>query len=88
MPRVERGPLLQGFILLLHPHLATEYPYLRRPASLRCRDRELGAQIHRKRMAFELNLVRGGKLDKLKKFYAALADLDLGRQVTMYATPA
>jgi SAM-dependent methyltransferase len=49
---------------------------------------ELGGQVHKKRMAFEMNLVRGGKLDKLKKFYAALADLELGRQVTMYATPA
>jgi len=48
----------------------------------------LGGQVHKKRMAFELNLVRNGKLDKLKKFYSALADLELGRQVTMYATPA
>lgn len=48
----------------------------------------LGSEVHKKRMAFELNLVRNGKLDKLKKFYAALADLELGRQVTMYATPA
>ena len=39
-------------------------------------------------MAFELNMVKAGKLDKLKKFYAALADVELGRQVTMYATPA
>lgn len=51
-------------------------------------DGELGGQIHKKRMAFEMNLVQNGKLDKLKKFYAALADLELGRQVTMYATPA
>jgi SAM-dependent methyltransferase len=48
----------------------------------------LGSACHAKRMAFELNLVKHGKLDKLKKFYAALADLELGRQVTMYATPA
>ena len=39
-------------------------------------------------MAFELNMTHNGKLDKLKKFYAALADIELGRQVTMYATPA
>jgi SAM-dependent methyltransferase len=49
---------------------------------------ELGSQVHKKRMAFELNMVKAGKLDKLKKFYAALADVELGRQVTMYATPA
>ena len=35
----------------------------------------------------ELNLVNG-KLEKLKQFYAALADLELGREVTIYATPA
>ena len=43
---------------------------------------------HTKRVAFELNLVKHGKLEKLKQFYAALADLELGRQVTIYATPA
>jgi SAM-dependent methyltransferase len=50
-------------------------------------DGALGGQVHGKRVAFEMNLARNGKLDKLKKFYAALADLELGRQVTMYATP-
>lgn len=49
---------------------------------------ELGSEVHKKRMAFELNMTHNGKLDKLKKFYAALADIELGRQVTMYATPA
>jgi SAM-dependent methyltransferase len=49
---------------------------------------ELGSQVHKKRMAFELNLAQNGKLDKLKKFYSALAEVELGRQVTMYATPA
>ena len=48
----------------------------------------LGGQCHAKRVAFELNLARLGKLGKLKKFYAALADLELGRQITMYAIPA
>jgi SAM-dependent methyltransferase len=48
----------------------------------------LGSACHKKRVAFELNLVKHGKLEKLKQFYAALADLELGRQVTIYATPA
>lgn len=48
----------------------------------------LGSACHAKRVAFELNLVRHGKFAKLRKLYAALADLELGRQVTMYATPA
>ena len=48
---------------------------------------ELGRQCHLKRVEFEMNLVHHGKLQKLKDFYAALAELELGRQFTLYATP-
>jgi 2-polyprenyl-3-methyl-5-hydroxy-6-metoxy-1,4-benzoquinol methylase len=49
---------------------------------------ELGSRCHERRVAFEVNLARGGKMEKLRKLYAALAELELGRQVTMYAVPA
>ena len=38
-------------------------------------------------MQFEQALVRHGKLQKLKALYAALAELELGRQITVYARP-
>ncbi|MCC3590998.1 MAG: class I SAM-dependent methyltransferase [Microcoleus sp. PH2017_29_MFU_D_A] len=47
----------------------------------------LGAECHQKRVRFEQVLVKHGKLDKLRAFYAALADLELGRQITVYAVP-
>lgn len=48
---------------------------------------ELGRKCHLKRVEFEMNLVRHGKLQKLKDFYAALAEVELGRQITVYAVP-
>lgn len=46
---------------------------------------ELGKQCHQKRVAFEENLRRLGYEDKLREFYQALAKLNLGRQIKMYA---
>ena len=48
---------------------------------------DLGKACHKKRVRFEYLLRKHGKKDKLAKFYKALADLDLGRQVIMYASP-
>ena len=48
---------------------------------------KLGKQCHNKRVHFEEMMRKHGKEDKLRKFYEALADCDLGRQVVMYATP-
>jgi SAM-dependent methyltransferase len=48
-------------------------------------DKALGRASHEKRMAFELNLRRGGHEDALRGFYRALAEANLGRQVTAYA---
>ncbi|MDA7637792.1 class I SAM-dependent methyltransferase [Candidatus Pelagibacter sp.] len=48
------------------------------------KERELGSACHKKRVLFEQNLRKQGKTDKLKKFYRALADLNLGRQITVF----
>ena len=50
-------------------------------------DSALGSECHQKRVRFEQTLVKHGKLNKLRKFYSMLADLELGRQVTIYASP-
>ena len=49
-------------------------------------DAPLGKMCHNKRVNFELNLRKTGREDTLRKFYRALAELNLGRQVTVYAT--
>ncbi|MCX5749173.1 MAG: class I SAM-dependent methyltransferase [Candidatus Saganbacteria bacterium] len=48
---------------------------------------ELGGICHNKRVKFEYLMKKHGKGQKLTKFYQALADLDLGRQTVVYATP-
>jgi len=45
----------------------------------------LGKQCHMKRVEFENNLRRLGHDGKLRDFYQALAGLNLGRQVKIYA---
>ena len=51
------------------------------------KDGQLGSSCHKKRVAFEQNLRRQGKTKFLKKFYRTLANLNLGRQVAVYACP-
>lgn len=48
-------------------------------------DSDLGKQIHKKRVNFEMNLRRLGHEDKLHEFYQSLAKINLGRQVAVYA---
>ncbi len=48
-------------------------------------DSKIGKQCHQKRVAFETNLRKLGYGNKLRQFYQALAQLNLGRQVTTYA---
>ena len=48
-------------------------------------DGTLGRKCHEKRVAFETNLRKLGHGETLRAFYQALANLNLGRQVTMYA---
>lgn len=48
------------------------------------KDGKLGSICHRKRVNFEENLKKQGKGLKLKKFYRALAQLNLGRQITIF----
>lgn len=50
-------------------------------------DGQLGKLCHQKRVKFEYLLRKHGKGKKLSLLYQALADLDLGRQVVVYATP-
>jgi len=50
-------------------------------------DAELGKACHEKRVRFESVLRRQGKAEKLQQFYAALAQLELGRQLVVYAKP-
>ena len=40
---------------------------------------------HKKRVNFETNLRKHGKKNDLKKFYRSLAELNLGRQITIYS---
>jgi 2-polyprenyl-3-methyl-5-hydroxy-6-metoxy-1,4-benzoquinol methylase len=46
---------------------------------------KLGKACHNKRVNFEKNMRKFGKDEKLNKFYANLAKLNLGRQITFYA---
>lgn len=46
---------------------------------------ELGRICHEKRMNFEMNLTKYGSGEILSRFYRSLAELNLGRQVTVYA---
>ena len=48
-------------------------------------DGPLGKICHQKRKAFESNLRKTGRSKKLREFYVALAELNLGRQVIAYA---
>ena len=48
---------------------------------------ELGKQCHQKRVEFESLMRKHGNSDFLSKFYQLLADVDVGRQVIVYATP-
>ncbi len=50
------------------------------------KDGKIGSSCHRKRVAFEENLRKLGKKDTLKKFYRNLANLNLGRQISIYCT--
>ena len=47
----------------------------------------LGRDCHNKRVRFEQLMEKHGKTEKLKMFYDALADLNLGRSISVYATP-
>ena len=46
---------------------------------------KLGKEIHKKRVNFETNLRKHGQVDKLHEFYQALAKINLGRQIAVYA---
>tara|TARA_B100001057_G_scaffold208613_3_gene209305 strand:- start:110 stop:991 length:882 start_codon:yes stop_codon:yes gene_type:complete len=48
------------------------------------KDGKLGSQCHKKRVKFEENLRKYGKTETLKKFYRALANLNLGRQISVF----
>lgn len=49
-------------------------------------DKALGRQCHERRMAFESNLRKQGFGEVLHRFYHALAEQNLGRQIIVYAT--
>lgn len=48
---------------------------------------DLGRECHNKRVRFEQLMEKHGKAEKLKKFYKALSRLNLGRSISVYATP-
>jgi SAM-dependent methyltransferase len=48
----------------------------------------LGRECHRRRMAFELNLVRSGRAELLQQLYASLAELGIGRELVFFARKA
>jgi len=47
-------------------------------------NQEIGSDVHQRRNNFEKLMVSHGKKQELINFYGALAELDLGRQVTAY----
>lgn len=49
---------------------------------------ELGRECHNKRVRFEHLMEKHGKGEKLKSFYDALSGLNLGRSISVYATPS
>ena len=49
-------------------------------------NKNLGKVCHKKRVNFEKNIRKYKKTDLLKKFYRSLAELNLGRQIVVYAT--
>jgi len=48
-------------------------------------NRKLGSECHKKRVFFETNLRKFNKKLTLKNFYRALANINLGRQITIYS---
>lgn len=48
-------------------------------------DNKIGKQCHQKRVAFESNLRKLGYENEMSQFYQALAQLNLGRQIKIYA---
>ncbi len=48
---------------------------------------ELGRACHAKRIRFEETLVRRGRFEDLRRFYEAMAQCGLGRQIVVYARP-
>ena len=48
---------------------------------------ELGRECHDKRVNFESLMVKHNKKEKLNAFYESLAELNLGRSISIYATP-
>jgi hypothetical protein len=48
-------------------------------------DDSVGRRIHGYRMQFEKNLLAGSGGGLKKKLYTALADLDLGREIVLFA---
>lgn len=50
-------------------------------------DNEIGGNCHKKRKNFEELLIKNGHKKKLYQLYEKLAELELGRQITIYAQP-
>ena len=50
-------------------------------------DSTLGSECHKKRVNFEKVMIKNGFKNKLNAFYESLAELELGRQITIYAKP-
>jgi 2-polyprenyl-3-methyl-5-hydroxy-6-metoxy-1,4-benzoquinol methylase len=48
-------------------------------------DPKIGKICHKKRVSFEKNLIKYGKINVLNNFYKSLAELNLGRTITLYA---
>ena len=48
---------------------------------------ELGRECHNKRVNFERLMIKHNKKEKLNAFYESLAELNLGRSISIYATP-
>jgi len=49
------------------------------------KDRKIGRACHKKRVKFEQNLRINGKTSVLRNFYRSLAEMNLGRQITIYS---
>ncbi|MBQ0797311.1 class I SAM-dependent methyltransferase [Zhongshania sp.] len=70
-------------------YLLADFPidwYLLNQASNYVRDRRLGSTAHSARIMLE-NLLATEPIDKINAFYAAMAELGQGRQITAYLRP-
>ena len=49
------------------------------------KDKNLGPELHRKRLLFERNMIKAGRNDLKRRLYSKISELNIGRSIIMYA---